>query len=103
MIGESVSNAIDNALATRGAAIHMSLVVRDDGSLEFEVTCAPLPEGGEMAPAAQRLIDAFASQLNARVIREQGNPVLTRIILPPEGEAAPPPAAVDASAATSVG
>jgi two-component sensor histidine kinase len=103
MIGESVSNAIDNALATRGAAIHMSLVVRDDGSLEFEVTCAPLPEGGEMAPAAQRLIDAFASQLNARVIREQGNPVLTRIILPPEGEAAAPPAAVDASAATSVG
>jgi hypothetical protein len=49
------------------------------------------------------LIDAFASQLNARVIREQGNPVLTRIILPPEGEAAAPPAAVDASAATRVG
>lgn len=89
MIGETVSNAIDHALTTRGATINLSLVVRDDGSLVFEIAGDPPAAGGEIAPAAQRLIDAFASQLNARVEREPGNPVFTRIIVPPEAEAAP--------------
>ena len=103
MIGESISSAIDHALATRGATINMSLIVQDDGSLVFEVGSDPLPEGGEAAPAAQRLIDAFASQLNARVVREPGNPVFTRIIVPPETEAAPSTAAPPTSATTKVG
>jgi two-component system, sensor histidine kinase PdtaS len=103
MIGESISNAIDHVLAMRGATISMSLIVQDDGSLAFEVGSDQLPDGGEAAPAAQRLIDAFASQLNARVVREPGNPVFTRIIVPPETEAAPSTAAPTTPAATRVG
>jgi two-component system, sensor histidine kinase PdtaS len=103
MIGESISNAIDHTLAMRGATINMSLIVQDDGSLAFEVGSDQLPDGGEAAPAAQRLIDAFASQLNARVVREPGNPVFTRIIVPPETEAAPSTAAPTTPAATRVG
>jgi two-component sensor histidine kinase len=103
MIGESVSSAIDHVLATRGATVNMSLIVQDDGSLAFEVGSDQLPDGGEAAPAAQRLIDAFASQLNARVEREPGNPVFTRIIVPPETDTAPPTAAPSAPAATRVG
>jgi len=103
MIGESISNAIDHALGARGATITMSLVVQDDGSLAFEVGADQLPVGDDAAPAAQRLIDAFASQLNARVVREPGNPVLTRIIVPPEADAAASTAAPAAPAATRVG
>jgi two-component system, sensor histidine kinase PdtaS len=102
MIGESISNAIDHAITTRGATINMLLVVQDDGSLEFEVACSPRMTDGDNAPAAQRLIEAFASQLGARVIREAGDPVLTRIIVPPETETAPPLAASADAAPTSV-
>jgi two-component sensor histidine kinase len=104
MIGESISNAIDHVLSLRGATINMSLIVQDGGSLAFEVGSDQLADGGEAAPAAQRLIDAFASQLNARVVREPGNPVFTRIIVPPEeAEAAPSTAAQAQPAATRVG
>lgn len=103
MIGESISSAIDHVLATRGATITMSLVVQEDGSLAFEVGSDQLPAGGEAAPAAQRLIDAFASQLNARVERQPGNPVFTRIIVPPETEATASIATPAAPAATRVG
>lgn len=98
MIGESVSNAIDHALTLRGATINMALSVQGDGSLEFSVATTPRAAEGEAAPAAERLIDAFASQLGARVEREPGNPVFTRIIVPPEDEpAAAPPASAQES------
>jgi two-component sensor histidine kinase len=103
MIGEAVSNAIDHALGMRGASLNLSLVLQEDGSLVFEIGSDPAPAGGEVAPAAQRLIDAFASQLNARVVREPGNPVFTRIIVPPDAEALVPHAAPAPSAATGVG
>ena len=103
MIGESISNAIDHVLGARGATINMSLVVQDDGSLAFEVGSDQPPGGSEAAPAAQRLIDAFASQLNARVEREPGNPVFTRIIVPPETDAAPATTAPTTQPATRVG
>jgi hypothetical protein len=103
MIGESISNAIDHTLVMRGATINLSLIVQEDGGLAFEVGSDQLPAGGEATPAAQRLIDAFASQLNARVVREPGNPVFTRIIVPVETEAAPSTAAPTTPAATRVG
>jgi two-component sensor histidine kinase len=103
MIGESISNAIDYALAKRGATINMSLTVQNDGSLVFEVGSDPLAVDGESSPAAQRLVDAFASQLNARVLREPGNPVFTRIIVPSETDAAPSVTAPTTPAATRVG
>lgn len=86
LIGEGVSNAIDHALTLPGAALSMTLRSLDDRSLEFEVACTPRPAGGEPAPAAQRLIDAFASQLNARVIREPDDPIYIRIVVPPADE-----------------
>lgn len=88
LIGESVSNAIDHALGLQDATLNVSLRVQGDGSLEFEVTCTPKPVDGAPAPAAQRLIDAFASQLGARVVREAGDPISTRIVVPPETEPA---------------
>lgn len=103
MIGESISNAIDHALATRGATIHMSLRVQDDASIAFEVRSDSLTAMDDMSPAAQRLIDAFASQLNARVEREEGNPVFTRIIVPRGTEASAPQTSASAPAATNVG
>lgn len=99
MIGETVSNAIDHALLTRGATINLSLVVQEDGSLAFEISSDPVATGGDIAPAAQRLIDAFASQLNARVERAPGDPVFTRIVVPRETEA-PPAAPAPTTAAT---
>jgi two-component sensor histidine kinase len=83
LIGESVSNVIDHVLGRREATIKMSLVVQEDGGLVFEVGSEPRATG-EAAPAAHRLIDAFASQLNAAVSREPGDPVFTRIVVPPE-------------------
>jgi two-component sensor histidine kinase len=84
MIGESVSNVIDHVLGRRDTVIRMSLVTAEDGSLVFEVVADPPTAGGESAPAAQRLVDAFASQLGAHVVREPGDRVFTRIIVPPE-------------------
>jgi two-component system, sensor histidine kinase PdtaS len=90
MIGESVSNAIDVALASRSLELRLTLGVRDDGSLEFEVSSSRPPVGrAHAAPAAERLVDAFASQLGARVERDAADPALTRIIVPPESESAP--------------
>ncbi len=83
MVGESVSNAIDHALAARGATIALSLSRHDDGSVVFEISCLPLGPPMEASPAAQRLIDAFSNQLGATVVREPGDPVFTRIIVPP--------------------
>ncbi|HJS79144.1 MAG TPA: sensor histidine kinase [Vitreimonas sp.] len=103
MIGEAVSNAIDHALGMRGASLNLSLVLQEDGSLVFEIGSDPVPVDGNVAPAAQRLIDAFASQLNARVVREPGNPVFTRIIVPPDAEAPIPHAAPAPPATTGVG
>jgi len=91
MIGESVSNVIDHVLGRREATVKMSLVAQDDGNLIFEVGAEPPMTDGHMAPAAQRLVDAFASQLNARVVREPGDPVFTRIIVPPPQAAQPEP------------
>lgn len=95
LIGESISNAIDHVLAQRSATIDMALVVQDDGSLIFEVKADDSLASGDPAPAAQRLIDAFASQLNARVVRDPGNPVYTRIVAPPDTQS---PASVSAPA-----
>lgn len=87
MIGESVSNAIDVALASRSMEIRLSLVAGVDGGLEFEVSsCQPPSTRAQAAPAAERLVDAFASQLGARVERDAANPALTRIIVPPGSE-----------------
>jgi len=103
LIGESVSSAIDHAVAMRGATLNISLSAREDGGLEFELACVPRPVSGEAAPAAQRLIDAFASQLGAHVVREPGDPVFTRIIVPPEdAQSEAPLIAADASNTTSV-
>lgn len=84
MIGESISNVIDQALGRREATIKMSLVLQDDGSIVFEVTAEPRAAEGHTAPAAQRLVDAFASQLGAHVVRAPDDPMFTRIIVPPE-------------------
>jgi two-component system, sensor histidine kinase PdtaS len=102
MIGESISNVIDQTLGRREATIKMSLVVHDDGSLVFEVTAEPRATEGQAAPAAQRLVDAFASQLGAHVVRVPDDPMFTRIIVPPE-EPAPvastgPPTSANAAA-----
>jgi two-component sensor histidine kinase len=88
MIGESISNVIDHVLGRREATITMSLTVQPGGALVFEVASDPRASGGDGSPAAQRLIDAFASQLGASVIREPGDPVFTRIIVPPEDDLA---------------
>jgi two-component sensor histidine kinase len=92
LIGEGVSNAIDMALSSEGAEIKMALRVGHDGSLIFEVSSPQATAGAHSAPAAQRLIDAFAKQLGAEVVREPGDPVFTRIIVPPETEHAAAPA-----------
>lgn len=86
MIGESVSNAIDHAIAARAATISVSLLVEDDGSLTFEISTQPPASGGEASPGAQRLIDAFATQLSARIVRKAGDPVFLRLVVPPESE-----------------
>lgn len=86
LIGEGLSNAIDLALAGGGRVIHLALRVERDGSLTLEVACPDVVEDTPPAPAAQRLVDAFAAQLGARVMREPGK-VSTRIVVPPETEA----------------
>jgi two-component sensor histidine kinase len=86
LIGEGVSNAIDMALASGSNAIQMALKVEHDGSLRFEVSSPQTGSAADAAPAAQRLIDAFAKQLGAEVVREPGDPIFTRIIVPPETE-----------------
>jgi hypothetical protein len=87
----------------RGASLNLSLVLQEDGGLVFEIGSDPAPADGDVAPAAQRLIDAFASQLSARVVREPGNPVFTRIIVPPDAEAPVPHTEPATSTATGVG
>lgn len=86
MVGESVSNAIDHALAAKGTTITLLLKRHDDGDVVFEISVSPSGLTMEAAPAAQRLIDAFANQLGAEVVREPGNPVFTRIVVPPHRE-----------------
>lgn len=87
LIGESISNVIDQVLGQREATIKMSLAAPGDGSLIFEVGAEPAAAESHAAPAAQRLVDAFASQLGAIVVREAG--AFTRIIVPPSRAPAP--------------
>ena len=89
LIGEGVSSAIDIALASGAARVAMTLHVELDGSLIFEVTAPGAASEAEAGPGAHRLIDAFAKQLGAEVVREPGNPVFTRIVVPPEVEPEP--------------
>lgn len=84
LIGESVSNALDAAEHAESGRVHVHLSVQDSGALVMEVSAAHAPAASlESVAAAQRLVDAFARQLNATVTREAERPAYTRIQIPP--------------------
>jgi two-component sensor histidine kinase len=67
LAGEAVSIALDAAPPGRPASISVTLTAAENGDVQLEVSCPEAEASGAQSPAAMRLIEAYARQLDATV------------------------------------
>ncbi|MDX2236257.1 MAG: sensor histidine kinase [Hyphomonadaceae bacterium] len=89
VIGECLSEALDVLPLDDGFDLDMRLAADAAGAVTFSLTSPASPHGAA-APAAQRLVDAFARQLNAAVVRGDGAGFSIRIEAAPAADAVEP-------------
>lgn len=83
LMGESLSHALDLLGPISEAILIMTVCAEADGSVLFSLASPDMPEHRPLPANAARVMEAFAIQLGAEIVRSPIGPELVRIKLKP--------------------